>query len=400
MIDTLETDLRSAMDSGSDHLELPDGIAAGAWATGRRPRTPQRDRRRQWRAPRFLRRLVETYSRPQLAFAAAALVIVAIVGAAFALGGSSPVAKTTESGGAAAPVDVTKQLRHQSDRVASGGAATTSGSGSTSSGSTGNAVPGAVARPPRVAANAPAELAPVPAPTAASSSVGDGGVAATRVVKTGSLSLTVKKGLVGATITKLTTLTTGLGGYVSQSRTDEVDGAPAGSLTLRIPVDRFENAVTAAAGLGHETSLSTNAHDVTGKFVDLQARLSALKRTRATYLTILSRARTIGQTLSVQQRVNDIQQQIEQRQGELKVLRNQSADGTLTVDVAEAGAAPLVVVHHHRSGWSKAWHNSTGRFNRGLQAIIGGLGPLLLALILVALLYVIGRLALRGRSAA
>jgi hypothetical protein len=217
-------------------------------------------------------------------------------------------------------------------------------------------------------------------------------------VKTGHLSLTVAKGQVAATITSLTRTTTDLGGYVSQSRTEDVDGAPTGSLTLRIPVDRFEDAITAATKLGHETSLNTDAHDVTGQFVDISARLSALKRTRSTYLTILSRARTIGQTLSVQQRVNDIQQQIESLQGQLKVLRNQSADGTLTVDVSEVGAAPAVVGHHHRSGWSTAWHNSAGRFNRGLQAIIGALGPLLLALIVLALLYGIGRIVLRGRS--
>lgn len=398
MIDTLEAELRSAMDSGSEHLELPEGMAQRAWAAGRRPRAPQRGARRRWHAPRFMRRIVATYSRPQLAFAAAAVVIVAIVGTAFALGGSSaPATKTAESGSAALTAT---QLRPQSDGVASHGtASSTGGAGRSAPSSPG--LPGEAGHAPKSATDAPAHAVPMPAPSAVvTANVGGGGVTATRVVKTGSLSLSVKKGLVGATITKLTTLTTSLGGYVSQSRTDEVDGSPAGSLTLRIPVDRFENAVTAATALGHETSLSTNAHDVTGKFVDLQARLSALKRTRATYLTILSRARTIGQTLSVQQRVNDIQQQIEQRQGELKVLRNQSADGTLTVDVAEAGAAPAAVVHHHRSGWSKAWHNSTGRFNRGIQAIIGGLGPLLLALLLLALVYVIGRIVLRGRTTA
>lgn len=221
------------------------------------------------------------------------------------------------------------------------------------------------------------------------------GLGATRVVKTGSLSLTVAKGRVAATIASLTKTTADLGGYVSQSRTEDVNGTPTGSLTLRIPVDRFEAAISAAARLGHETSLRTDAHDVTGEFVDTKARLSALQRTRSTYLTILSRARTIGQTLSVQQRVNDIQQQIESLQGRLKVLRNQSADGTLTVQVTTAGAVATVVSHHPRSGWSKAWHTSTGRFNRGMQAIIGGLGPLLLALLILGSVFLIARIATR-----
>jgi hypothetical protein len=384
------------MADGSEHLVLPDGIAQLTWSTGHRRRMP-------------FRRMTTTYSRPQLAFAGAALAVVAVVITAFALGGSSShLSNTTASGGAASIVDTAPVPARQSTATASHGglASSAGGSGGTSAGAAGSAG-AAHPRPepsPPVTQNAPSGTSGTSggqedfSAHPASPTVGDSGVAATRVVKTGSLALTVKKGQVGPAITALTAKTTELGGYVSQSRTEDVGGAPTGSLTLRIPVTRFEDAVTAASTLGHETSLSTDAHDVTGKFVDLSARLSALKHTRATYLTILSRARTIGQTLSVQQRVNSVQQQIESLQGQLKVLRNQSADGTLTVDVSEAGASPVAVVHHHRSGWSKAWHNSTGRFNRGLQAIIGGLGPLLLALILLAALYAVGRIVLRGRS--
>lgn len=430
MIDALEADLRSAMHAGSADLELPDGMSRRAWTAGRRPRSGTAKRGLRSRLHRLRREINARYTRPQLGFAGAALVVVVVVIAAFALGGGStnPLAKTKQTNALLSPTVPVRPgagTSHQSHSIA-GSSPATSSAGGTGGANGGNGRPGVPKAPspvlapqsrPLAASNGAATTtsgggstdsvtgngdAAAFGPTTATPSIGNSGVTATRVVKTGSLSLTVKKGLVGQTISALTAKTTELGGYVSQSRTDDVDGAPAGSLTLRIPVNNFEDAVTAAAGLGHETSLSTNAHDVTGKFVDLNARLSALKRTRSTYLTILSRARTIGQTLSVQQRVNNIQQQIESRQGELKVLRNQSADGTLTVDVSEVGAAPAAVIHpHHRSGWSKAWHNSTSRFNRGIQAIIGGLGPLLLALILLALLYAIGRLILRrpsGRS--
>jgi hypothetical protein len=220
------------------------------------------------------------------------------------------------------------------------------------------------------------------------------GVTATRVVKTGNLALTVPRGQVPPTITKLVTLTTQLGGYISQSRTDNVAGSPTGELTMRIPVAKFELAVSDAEKLGHETALSTDAHDVTGKYVDLTARAAALRRTRQTYLTILSKATTIGQTLSVQQRVEDVQQQIEQLQGQLKVLRNQSSDGTLTVDVTQAGA-PVTPSHHHRGGIGGAWHTSVSRFTRGVDVIVSILGPLLLALILLGLAALVVRLGLR-----
>jgi hypothetical protein len=220
------------------------------------------------------------------------------------------------------------------------------------------------------------------------------GVSGERVVKTGSMSLTVRQGHVQASVTRLVAIASQVGGYVAQTRTQDIDNSPTGEVTLRVPVAKFEAAITAVQHVGHQTALTTNAHDVTGRFVDLNARLAALQRTRQTYLTILGRATTIGQTLSIQQRIEDVQAQIEQLQGELKVLRNQSADGTLTVDVSEAGSTPPAA-HHQSGGIGKAWHDSVSRFSRGFDAIVGVLGPLLLALILLGLAALVIRFALR-----
>jgi uncharacterized protein DUF4349 len=265
-----------------------------------------------------------------------------------------------------------------------------------------------VALPPATAHGAPQAAAPEAAPSAAnisraatgsaavSSAIDADAVTGTRVVKTGSLNLQVARGQVQSTVTKLITLTTTMGGYVSQSRTDNEFGQPSGGLTIRIPVNRFDQTVSSAEQLGHVVSLTTNAHDVTGQVVDLGAQVAALQQTRATYLTILGRATTIGATLEVQQRVDAVQQQIQEIQGELKVLRNQSADGTLTVDISQVGSKAKVVTHHKQGGIGKAWHSSVSRFNRGFDAIVGALGPLLLAVLVLAALAGIGRLGYRG----
>jgi hypothetical protein len=315
----------------------------------------------------------------------AAVVVVVVVALAFALGGQH-ASTDSESAGPASP-----HISHGAPGLAP--AATSTGSSGASFGAT------------RGAAAAPkaAPLAPVPAaaangviaPQGQVESVADA-VTATRVVKTGSMELRVTRNHVQSTVSRLVAITTQLGGYVSQSRTDNMLGSPDGEVTLRIPAGQFDSAVTAVERLGHVTSLTTNADDVTGRFVDLSARLSALQRTRATYLTILGRATTIGATLEVQQRVDDVQQQIEELQGQLKVLRNQSADGTLTVDVSQVGSASRV--HHtpKQHGIGKAWHTSISRFDRGFDAIVGALGPLLLAIMILAVLLGVGRLGYRG----
>jgi hypothetical protein len=59
-----------------------------------------------------------------------------------------------------------------------------------------------------------------------------------------------------------------------------------------------------------------------------------------------------------------------------------------------------VVTHparrHHRSGLSAAWHRSVRRFERGSDAIVGALGPLLLVVLILAVLGGIGLLGYRG----
>jgi hypothetical protein len=166
---------------------------------------------------------------------------------------------------------------------------------------------------------------------------------------------------------------------------------------LRIPVAHFDDAIQAAEELGQKViSLTTSADDVTGKYVDLQARIRALDATRHTFLTLLAKAQTIGETLAVQDRVTQVQTQIEQLQGQVKVLRNQSAMSTLTITVDQKAA--VVVAHrpHQDNGFVKAVKLSVSRFVRGIEAIIGVIGPILLVLLLIGLGWVAAKFGYRS----
>ena len=171
---------------------------------------------------------------------------------------------------------------------------------------------------------------------------------------------------------------------------------PSGSVTLRIPVQAFDATVTAIRHFdGKVVSQQTAGEDVTSKYVDLQARLHSLTATRSSFERLLARATTIGETLEVQSRITDVQTQIEQLQGRLRVLNDQTTYGTLTVTVAEKGKAPVVAKVHHRSGMSAAFHRSLDRFVNGVEAIVGIIGPLLLAVLLGGLAWLVARFAYR-----
>ena len=215
----------------------------------------------------------------------------------------------------------------------------------------------------------------------------------TKIVQTGDMDLQVDKGKVEATTAKLTDIATRLGGLVANSQSIGGD-EPSASVTLRIPNAAFGKLLNEARGLGKVLSVNTKTANVTSQYVDLQARLHALGLTKSTYLSILTKASTIGEILSVQQRINDIQTQIDQLQGQLNVLTNQTTYATLTVSIDQKNTIKAAVVHH-QSGISKAVHRSVSRFVHGVEAIIGVIGPIVLVLLLVGLGWLLARLGYR-----
>jgi flagellar biosynthesis chaperone FliJ len=220
-----------------------------------------------------------------------------------------------------------------------------------------------------------------------------------KIEETGSLSLSVARGRLSATMTKLTFLATYYGGFVANSQTQSGTAAgqtSSGTVTLQIPVASFSAAVKQAQSFGETESLSTKATDVTGTYVDLQARISALEASRQQYLTIMAKATTIGDVLSVQAQLDTLQTEIEQLQGQLQLLSSQTTYSTLTVQVSQAGA-PHHRVHHpgKPSGLSRAWHDSVHGFVSGVDDVVRLAGPVLFILLCLALGLFGGRLLWR-----
>jgi hypothetical protein len=333
-------------------------------------------------------RLHRPTTRGWLILAAAGLVIIVV--ASFAVGGGNPnnhittqAGSSNDSGGAAggsgapsahgltegARKDAPSGAAVAAPPATSAGSTTATGSGTTTFDSFGATQQA---------------LTPVPA-------------VADKVIKTGELDLQVTKGKVGSTLNRLTGLATLEHGYIANSRTSEGGFAPSGEITMRVPVAAFDDAVQRARTLADVKvlGLNTSGKDVTNKFVDLKARISALSKTRRTFLTILSRATTIGETLAVQQHITDVQTQIEQLKGQKKVLVNQAALSTLTVTVDQKVVTETTKAHH-KSGLRKAVDRSVSRFVHGIEAIIGVIGPLLLAALLIVMFWFVGRFGYRA----
>jgi hypothetical protein len=214
-----------------------------------------------------------------------------------------------------------------------------------------------------------------------------------KIEQTGTLGLAVGRGHLARAMTQLTALAGAYGGFVANSQTQSgagTGGAPYGSITLQVPVDSFSAVLRQAQALGKTSGLTTKATDVTGQYVDLQSRITALQDSRQQYLTILAKATTVGDVLAVQEQLDGIQSQIEQLQGQLQVLNSETSYSTLTVTVNE-GTPPPPPGPLPGSGLVRAWHDSIGGFVAGVEGVVRLAGPVLFALLCLGVLLVGGR---------
>ncbi|MBL7486627.1 DUF4349 domain-containing protein, partial [Frankia sp. AgW1.1] len=221
-----------------------------------------------------------------------------------------------------------------------------------------------------------------------------------RIVWTGSMNVQVAAGAVDRTIHNISAAAQALGGYLSANQvtgtaTTSDDVPQSATITIRVPAASFGKLQDAVTGVGTVQSSTTSSQDVTAQYVDLQAREDALTTSRGTYLTLLSKATTVGDILAVQQQIDGVQTQIEQIEGQRKVLADQSDLGTLTVDLTEKGAE----VHKpgQENGFVHAFRVAGRSFLRGLEGIISALGVVALIALVVAVLYLLYRLVGRFR---
>ncbi len=258
---------------------------------------------------------------------------------------------------------------------------------------------------PEPASNAPAVGSPAtggtavpPSPSVPPLPTGSVGQSA-KVEAKGSVSLTVGDGKLSSAMTKLTTLVAGFGGFVASSQSQlgpgDATNPSTGTIVLQVPESSFASLLAQVQKVGHTTSVTTTSTDVTGQVVDLQARISALQASRQQYLTILSKATTIGDILAVQSQLDSLQTQIEQLQGQLDVLNSETTYGTLTVSVAEAGKSPAPPPQPS-SGLGKAWHDGVHGFVAGFDWLVRIAGPTLFVLLCLAALAMLGRFGWRA----
>jgi uncharacterized protein DUF4349 len=150
-----------------------------------------------------------------------------------------------------------------------------------------------------------------------------------KIVRTGTLQLTV------ADTTKALAagrdLIRNLGGYIGGSQQERNGDEIVASVTYRIPVASWEDALNGLRGLGTEVGEKTDAVEVTGQLVDLDARIRNLKASETALVGYAQNAPKVSDLLEIEARLTDTRGQIERLTAQQAQLSDQAAYATLTV---------------------------------------------------------------------
>lgn len=153
-----------------------------------------------------------------------------------------------------------------------------------------------------------------------------------KIVRTGSLQLTV--GDVARALTSGRTAVLGFGGYIGASQEERQDDRVVATVTYRIPVERWEDALTSLRGLGEVMAEKTDAVEVTGQLVDLAARIRNLRASETALVGYATNAPKVSDLLEIEARLTDTRGEIERLTAQQTQLQDQVALSTLTVTYA------------------------------------------------------------------
>jgi len=159
-----------------------------------------------------------------------------------------------------------------------------------------------------------------------------------------------------------------LGGYVvaanlSQTALENGVKVPQASVTLRVPAEKLDEAITRIRGESDQLPLSEtiNSQDVTSEYTDLQSRLRNLENTEAQLVQIQEEAVKTEDVLNVYNQIVQVREQIELIKGQIQYYEQSSKLSSVSVELlANEAVQPLTI-----GGWQPG-----GVAKSALQALI------------------------------
>lgn len=237
---------------------------------------------------------------------------------------------------------------------------------------------------PAIATTGDSSVLAIPAPAGIQAPAGSADTSSTNIAANGSTSISnslidrkierqatldITVDDVAGAVTRIEAAAGAAGGFISQETITQATTSGSNdtkrqqaTVQIRVPAEKYTAVMNDLRGLAKEvTAENSQTSEVTGQYTDLQSQLRNLQSTEQQYLTLMGTATTVGDILTVQDRLNSVQGQIEQVQGQIQLIDNLTAMATITIGVS-LPPLPATIERPQQSwaaeAWSNAWDNS------------------------------------------
>lgn len=127
------------------------------------------------------------------------------------------------------------------------------------------------------------------------------------------------------------------GAYVADSTVHGSSGeVRRGSWKLRVPVERFDEVVSAAKGIGELVSASTTSQDISEEYYDVDARIRNKTKEEERLLKLLEeRPGKLEDVIAIERELSRVREELERMQGRMRVLANLTTLTTVDLVIRE-----------------------------------------------------------------
>lgn len=134
-----------------------------------------------------------------------------------------------------------------------------------------------------------------------------------------------------AFISELKNQVSAMGGYVESSSNYK----QSADFTVRIPAENYDAFSTVVGNLGTVTYENEYIDDVTSRYIDIEARLTALRSEQESYLRLMEKAQTVEEILQIQSYLSNVNYQIESYTAQLNSMKSKISYSTIRLSIVE-----------------------------------------------------------------
>lgn len=220
-----------------------------------------------------------------------------------------------------------------------------------------------------------------------------------KIIKSGFVSLEVTD--FDAKIDNINQMVASVGGYIENSQVDNFtynsqglkEKRKQGSITVRLPADKFEESFEKIKGSDNVLSENTNGSDITMQYRDTATRVDNLKIQEKSLQALMEKAKNVDEILRIEVELNRVRTDIDLMTGDLKRWDDLVDFSTLNINLVEVKQADLKQVNIDNV-WGRAYNS----FVKAINNIIAGTERLVISLFAaVPYLAIIGVLGVVGR---